>query len=302
MLQFFIGIDGGGTKTNVLIQNAQGEFLAQARSGPANIRMSHKQAWQSIIDGTQAALAKIGVSLKDTDTKFHLGLGLAGTEEPEARAAFLSVEHPFETLCLHSDAYTACLGVHNLQDGAIIIAGTGVVGFQIYQDQSYQVGGWGFPHGDHGGGAWLGMEVLRLALQCLDARISSTPLLNEIIDSFDGDPRAIVTWATQAGPAEFGSLAPYVIKHLEQGDQDAVGLLRQAAREVEALVLSMDRQLPQHAKVLSLGLLGGIAPYIKPFLPNALQSRLVERQFDACHGAIFALKAKMAQNRLMEVS
>ena len=46
----------------------------------------------------------------------------------------------------------------------------GTVAFQIEGDKEYKVGGWGFPHGDEGSGAWLGLEAVRLTLHWLDGR------------------------------------------------------------------------------------------------------------------------------------
>ncbi len=43
-----------------------------------------------------------------------------------------------------TDAHAACIGAHNGADGAIIIIGTGVVGYQTQNGEGVQVGGWGF--------------------------------------------------------------------------------------------------------------------------------------------------------------
>jgi len=159
----FIGVDGGGTKCKVRIEDAEGNLLGQARGGPAQIRISVDQAWQSILAAINEALKSTGISLVDKNYRFHAGFALAGTEVKEAVDDFLSRPHPFTNISLKSDAYAACLGAHGGKDGAIINIGTGVIGMRISGDEVIQVGGWGFPHGDEGGGAWLGLEAVRLA-------------------------------------------------------------------------------------------------------------------------------------------
>src|ERR1700722_12913011 len=106
----FIGVDGGGTKTKIIVEDESGLLLAQSRSGPANIRNSVEQAWSSINAGVKEALTQAGIDPKDPDYHFHIGLGLAGTEDPVASQQFLSQPHFFTTLILDSDAYVACLG------------------------------------------------------------------------------------------------------------------------------------------------------------------------------------------------
>ena len=126
----YIGVDGGATKCKVHIENAHGQALAQAISGPANINVSVNDAWDSIHNAVQAALAKVDLDLKNQHHDFHVGLGLAGIEVSDKCDRFIKRLHPFTNFRLESDAYAACLGAHNNQDGAIIIIGTGVNGLQ----------------------------------------------------------------------------------------------------------------------------------------------------------------------------
>ena len=52
----FIGIDGGGSKSKVRIEDARGHLLGQAVGGPANIRLSVSEAWRSIYAALEEAL------------------------------------------------------------------------------------------------------------------------------------------------------------------------------------------------------------------------------------------------------
>ena len=176
----FIGVDGGATKTIVRAENASGQSLGQGQGGPANIRLSVEGSWQSINDALKEALASTGLRVDDGQHRFYCGAGLAGTEVTSACDQFLNAPHPFARLILKSDGYTSCLGAHGGRDGALIAIGTGTVAFQIEGDKEYKVGGWGFPHGDEGSGAWLGLEAVRLTLHWLDGRGEPSPLLESV--------------------------------------------------------------------------------------------------------------------------
>lgn len=41
---FLVGIDGGGTKTQVRIEDESGQLIGQAKGGPGNIRSSVSQS------------------------------------------------------------------------------------------------------------------------------------------------------------------------------------------------------------------------------------------------------------------
>lgn len=289
----FIGADGGGTKTKVIVEDEEGRLLGQARSGPANIRNSVEQAWASIDAGVKKALVQAGIDPAAPGYQFHIGLGLAGTEDPVAKQTFLSRPNFYTTLLLDSDAYAACLGVHECQDGAIIIIGTGVIGYELYQDQRYIVGGWGFPQGDTGGGAWLGLEAVRLTFKNIDGRVEGTPLLKAIFSHFDNDLGKIISWSTKARPVDFASLAPIVIEHIQQEDPHAIQLIEYAAKEIDQIAWAMENRLPAGHSPLSCSLLGGVAPFIQPRVGEALRKRLVPRKHDATQGAVYMIREKV---------
>jgi len=286
-----IGVDGGGTKTKVEIEDGLGCKIGTGMGGPANIRSSVPLSWQSIQQGVAQALSQSDIRLEDARYRFHIGLGLAGTEVPEAEQAFLNVPHSYQTLVLNSDAYAACLGVHGGSDGAIIIIGTGTIGYQIVKGRATRVGGWGFPHSDEGGGAWLGMELCRLTFQWLDKRIKPSPLLEAVYEKFEHNIYSLSTWANRATPGQYGELVPLLISFVEKKDVHAIDLIEQSAKCINSMWRGLERQTEE---TLPYCLLGGIAPFVQPHLDQRLQTRLVARQFDAPQGAIFMLKHHLA--------
>jgi glucosamine kinase len=284
----FIGIDGGATKTIVRVEGAHGEFLGQGQGGPANIRLSVEGSWQSIHEALKGALAQPGLRLDDDRHRFYCGAGLAGTEVPAACEQFFNTLHPFARLMLKSDGYTSCLGAHGGGDGAMIAIGTGTVGYQIEADKEYKVGGWGFPHGDEGSGAWLGLEAVRLTLHWLDGRGEPSPLLEAVHAHFDHDLNRLVVWANEANATQFAKIAPLVIEHVKLRTPLALTLIQQAAREIDRLAAALAAQSVD--KALPCSLLGGLASFVEPWLGEPLRMRLVPCKLDAVHGAVLMIR------------
>jgi glucosamine kinase len=295
MREIYIGVDGGGTKTKVLVEDGLGFELGTAIAGPGNIR-SVAGAWASVNQGIEEALKNAGIDLSDKNYRFHVGLGLAGTEVQEARSAFLKFADAYpkyHSLVLDSDAYAACLGVHGNKNGAIIIVGTGVIGFQVEYGVRSRVGGWGFPHADEGGGAWLGMEALRLTFKGLDGRVEVTPMLEAIFQRFNQNQSELVSFANHAKPGDFASIAPLVLEHLNLGDVHAKALIAKASHEIDLVAFALEKKREKSQmgeSPLPLCLLGGISKFLEPYLSPEIRGRLVPRQFDAAKGAIFMVK------------
>ena len=284
----FIGVDGGATKCAVRVEDETGRVLGMETSGPANIRLSVEQAWHSI----QSALTNIlqPLALDFSHTHLHAGMGLAGCEITAAYEAFLRYPHNFATLVVASDAQTACLGAHSGQDGAIIIVGTGVVGFQVQDDMTTKISGWGFPHDDDGGGAWLGMHAIKHTLQWLDGRAAPSALSNAVYARFGQDDTQLVSWANQANSTAFAELAPLVIDQAALGDQMAVRLLQQAAEAVNNVERALFAAQFAKEKPLPCALAGSIAPFLRPYLSDALNKRLVVGQAAPAAGAIYLVR------------
>ena len=260
---YFIGIDGGGTKTNAVIEDYAGYAVGRGVGGAANIRLSVEKSWKSIYEAIENALKDSEISLNDSDNIFHIGMGLAGISVAEAKKRFLNTPHPFRTLKLESDAHVACLGAHNGENGAIVSIGTGVIGYMINKDEGIRQGGWGFPHSDTGGGAWIGMEALRLTFSYADGCIPKSDVLEKIFEHFDNDVVKMCNWACSANATDFASVAPFVIKGLSQHDVYSEKIISEAASEMNLFINAL-RQKGNCDTGQVCYLMGGIAPFLLP--------------------------------------
>jgi glucosamine kinase len=289
MEKFYIGIDGGASKSLIRLEDEAGQLLSEVTSGPANIRCSVSGAWESIDKGLATILASSQLSLTHPDQHFYLAAGLAGCEIQAAQEAFCARAHPFKTLLLFSDAEAALAGAHAGQDGVIIIAGTGIVGLQSEKGQIHKVGGWGFPHDDIGSGAWLGLEAMRLTFPALDGRAPASPLTQAIFAHFHHDQEEMINWANCAQSKDFASLAPIMIDLALHGEENAIRLLKHAASAIDQIAETLAATQTSKAP-LPCALLGGIASHLQPYLGAALQSRLRPPLLTADAGAILLLR------------
>jgi glucosamine kinase len=275
-----LGVDGGGTRCRARLSTSCGTVLAEAVTGPANLRLGLERSFSSIVDAAAQCLR--GAALKGSDmSRLVACLALAGASEPNLAAAAAGREHPFQRIILTTDAHAACIGAHGGRDGGIVIAGTGTIGWAIVQGKIHRIGGWGLPISDEGGGAWLGTELLRRVLWAHDGRVPWTPLLRSVFADFRETPHAISDWAARAEPSDLGAYAPRIVAHAAERDAAAVELMSLAAGHIDALAA---RLVDAGAERLSL--VGGLASSLRPWLAPATRCRLVEPAGDALTGAL----------------
>ena len=280
-----LGVDGGGTSCRARLAAFSGEVLAEAATGPANLRLGIRQSFAAVTSATLLCLQRAGL------TRFHLPrivacLALAGASEPAQLAAAEAARHPFGKAVITTDAHAACIGAHGERDGGIVVVGTGSVGWAIVKGQSYRVGGWGLPLSDEGSGAWLGGEALRRVLWARDGRIAWTPLLRGLFIDFNSDPHAIVRWSQHATPRELAAFAPRIFEFATRDDAAAVELMRAAGFHIDALAW---RLIAVGAERIAL--VGGCATFVKAWLGESTALHLVEPLGDALQGALHIARA-----------
>jgi glucosamine kinase len=290
--QFFVGVDGGASKCTVRIEDEAGRLLGRTTGGPASIRLSVEEAWEAIYAAIAMILGPLGMRIDDGRYHWHVGMGLAGSELPDACHAFQQKRHPFETLIVTSDAHIACLGAHAGNDGAIMIVGTGAVGFQVAQGQTTKVGGWGFPHDDEGSGAWLGLEAVRLTFRWLDGRGPASHLTDAVYAHFGHDIPRLVTWANRANSTAFAGLTPLIVQQAKMGDAMARGLLERAASamgKIHAALLAKQPTSPEGI-ALPCALVGGMSRFLVPYMEPGLHARLSSCQLTPDAGAALLVR------------
>ncbi len=264
MVMYFVGIDGGGTSCRARIKDAEGNFLGEAKTGSANIMLGAEVAMASIIESITLAAEKGGLSQQDF-ASMHIGLALAGAEHKASWHAFMSLAHPFASMTLNTDAYGACIGAHNGQDGAIMIAGTGSCGIYLKGLQQHVVGGREFPISDQGSGAVMGLRLIQQVLLAEDDIRDKTPLSRHVMAHFENDVDNVVAWSKQALPRDYGQFSPAIFQYAQQGDELAMEMLKQTAADIEMFLMALNKR-----GATRICLMGSIAERI---LPLAVSTR-----------------------------
>jgi glucosamine kinase len=286
--RYLLGVDGGGTGTRALLQDPQGRTLGQGRAGPSSLAQGVAQAWRHVQQAVEATFADAGLQ-RPPWGDLALGLGLAGAELSELRAAFVAADPGYALCVLNTDAATQLAGAHGGGAGVVVAAGTGTVAAARHaQGPLQRAGGWGFPVGDEGGGAWLGLHAVQ-HLQCvIDGRAQPTVLSAAVAAATGGEVVAVQAWCAHAGQHAYAQLAPLVFAAAEQGDAQADALLNAAAAELARLAQALlgEGQLP-------IAVTGSIGTRLLPRWPAALRAQVVPAAGDSASGALLLLRAAM---------
>ena len=285
MIEFLLGVDGGGTGTRVLLARRDGVPIGRGAAGPSALARGISSAWAEI--GRAIALAFADAGLPNAAARdCALGAGLSGANHRPWHVAFLQADPGFARLELETDAFTMLLGAHAGRHGAIVASGTGSVGEVWHSDgRRASVGGWGFPIGDEGSGAWLGFRAMQHAQHALDGRADANALARAVWSRCGGDRDALLGWCAQANQFEYAQLAPLVFDAEAAGDAVAHALLDAAAQAIESMATALD---PDGRVPLAVS--GSVGERLAPRLAPALRERLVAVAAGADVGALTLIR------------
>lgn len=279
-IKYFLGIDAGGSRCKARLANLNGDIIGRAETGPANARIGLDKLKLALVGAAEKALADARLE-KEELSKISAGLGIAGISRPGVRELVEAMELPFAKRKIDTDAAVASIGAHNGKDGAVLILGTGSIGFIRVGDKETTIGGYGFPISDEGSGAALGLSAMRHALRALDGRTKPTPLSAAVTEQFGHDTTRVIAWMDSATPRDYAAFAPMVLDYAEKNDEIARSIVEDAAKHVERFIETIfAKGAPRCA------LAGGVAPRLTPWLRERTTTRLCEAMGDPLDGAL----------------
>lgn len=278
---FFLGIDGGGSRCRARIRNAAGKVLGEATGGSSNIYQNFDGALANILATAEDAARQAGLKT----TQLSAGLGLAGVITSLGVEKIAAAGLPFASVIADSDANIACIGAFAGEDGGIVIAGTGSIGFALLNGERHMVGGWGFALGDHGSGAWVGHHAVRRAALAIDGLLQPTPLIEEVLARVGRTRFDVSRWSEKATPKDYGQMAPLVFESASKGDVNGMKIVIEGAAAISNLGRAL---LARGAR--NICLLGGLSQVYPPLLDADVKRSLVVPIADALDGAIMMVR------------
>jgi glucosamine kinase len=246
MTLIVIGVDGGGSKTRVLVADDQGTQLGEVVGPGSAVRPGQAEHSADVIAATvRDALASCEMTHVVPKV---LCVGVAGAgREPERQAlwqALVGRELAEETV-VHPDFAIALDDAFGEGPGVLLISGTGSAAFGRSPSGTIaRCGGWGPVCGDEGSGAWVGRRALSVVTASADGREPETALMGAVLTAAQvNEPQELIAWAAQATPATLATLAPVVSSVADAGDLRANAIISLAVEELVLHVRSLARQL-----------------------------------------------------------
>jgi N-acetylglucosamine kinase-like BadF-type ATPase len=245
----FLGVDGGGSKTEFCLIDAQGTVAATLTMAGCSYLAVGFGGVASILErGVREVCAKAGVAIGAIDYAFF-GLpsyGESTRDRPQLDAAPSSVLSRAHYQC-DNDMVCGWAGSLGAADGINAIAGTGSMAYGEHAGRKVRCGGWGELFGDEGSAYWIAIQGLSCFSKMSDGRRAKGGLHERLRARLglarDLDLVDLVLSQWRGERAKIASLSHVVMDAAVAGDGDALDIIERAAAELARLVDATRQQL-----------------------------------------------------------
>jgi N-acetylglucosamine kinase-like BadF-type ATPase len=256
---YFLGVDGGGTKTFAMITDENGQVLATGISGNSNYQINATQAKQNLEHAVLQALTEAGIQ-REAITSSCFGLAGADRQVDFVNLQQLVGELDIPNYEIHNDALIALKAAVPEFYGITLICGTGTNA--IGRDQGgkvVQIGGFGYWYGDYGGGSHLSLEVFRSVIRSWEGRETETVLTDLVLKELNFTSVEEMYHYYLDHPQEFPkTLTPLLFEGAEENDLTALSIIEKQVEELYLSARAVKEKMAEKDKEVPLVLAGSV--------------------------------------------
>lgn len=277
---YCLGIDGGGTKTELSLVDREGNLIRTLKVKGCNpVDIGFEAAKNLLKDAIYNICEEIPFS------SIYLFAGIAGGTSAGMQERFRSFFEKFHFAAFSNDSDNKNIVAAGLGkcDGISLILGTGICAFVQKHRQFTRVAGWGYLIDNGGSGYNLGQDALNAYFCAIDGTGSKTKLTEEIDAIYPGGAQEIMAYIYQEGKRAVASFAPAVFAALEKEDEAAKEIFERNIRETVHIIETAATGFPEGK--IPLILAGGLTKQpcvsrrIKELLhnPNRFEMQILDR-------------------------
>ena len=245
-MSYLLGLDGGGTKTDCVVSNTQGDVIGMGRAGPSSpLRCGFDAAFQSLSEAAAEALKE--AKLPSTAlASVCAGLAGAGRSSVVRRTTeFLAKAFPGAQTHVATDYEIALEAAVGIGAGVVLIAGTGSVAYgRNDPGETARAGGYGPWVGDEGSAFDIGRRAISAVARTRDMSAPPTLLSSLSLAALNCPDWEELTDRTMRNPDEvFPKLFPVVAAAADAEDSAAREILFTSAIGLANLAMIVVRKL-----------------------------------------------------------
>lgn len=301
--EYYLGIDGGGTKTEFALADRNGNVISSLVIRGCNPNdVGIMETLRILTEGIFYVTNKGEIPFE----KISVFAGLAGCSSAENMPKIKEYleKFGFAKYDNHNDAQNAVAAGLEDADGISVILGTGSIVYAKCGKELHRIGGYGFLFGDAGSGFAIGRDAILSALRYEDGTGEYSELYEKVKELCGGETvLSKIDVFYENGKKEIAKYAPTVFDAYVKGDKIAKEIIYENLLEIANMIYCAGRKICD-AKI-KVSLMGGLtarSDVIIPLLKSMLKNDFKTYDISACNkrpviGALYLAGMKKNNTR-----
>lgn len=281
-MKYYLGIDGGGTKTSYLVIDENKKTVVEvSHEGTSIDTYTIQLVKERLLAGIE--------SLPYQFSGVYAGLGgVISVKDIETIEDILkSAKNVIGKVGAGNDVTNALAGALNNQDGIILIAGTGSVAYGKNKDKTHRAGGYCYLEGDIGSAYYLGRYALCYLARVIDKRFPISEFAKELMQKTNCyDFSSLAKYIVAVSRIDVAKLAQVVTKY--EKDPYALEIMNDAIDGTLLMINTVFRECGfKKANFSIIGGLGNSKTIYRELLLKKLDPRItyVDKKYEAVYGS-----------------
>lgn len=300
-MKYLIGIDSGGTKSEIVAYDLEGNSIYKNIGGFGNPAVNFDETISNVCTLIDSCLEELG-----RGECLLVGIGMAAVETGnyvEVIQNYINNKFRVNTIVLN-DAEMTCKAYLGNKDGILVVSGTGSSCYVQKNGIGEMVGGWSHILGDEGSGYHTVIEAFKKIVYMYDRQIAFDSLSDALLEKIGGKTRShIMDYIYTNEKNTIASLFKTIVNFSNNNNSDAIKILENAGKHL-AEVTCVSYDMKKFDKEIIIGLKGGVfynSNHVLSSFKNEINKKisnysLIEKDISATKGVVYIYKDTICYN------
>lgn len=294
-MKYYLGIDGGGTKTVAIVCDEKGTLVSRFVGDSINYNsVGTDRARKNLKDMVDGVLEGKNIKLNSAFIGMP-ALSERADKELTEKLCYGIIDCP--KITMDSDVYIGLEAMKQKGAAAMVVSGTGSMAVGRLDDGTViHTGGWGYLLGDEGSGYAISLDGIKAAICGFEGSAEKTSLTSAVLEFFKADDILSlidIFYDPPLSNSEIAKFAPVLFDCARSGDKVAKEIIVKHARLLANTVSALLKKMPCGTP---LGMWGGILQNCEEFrneFSSLIKSKFPETEIGILkyppeYGAAFA--------------
>ena len=266
---YFLGIDGGGTKTELALSDSEGKIACRIFMDGCNPNAVGIEQAKRIIESGIIQVCK-DVSL--SSVVVYAGVAGCASESYASEIKAMLENMSFAACDVGSDNNNIIAAGLGNNEGITMILGTGICAYVVKKEEMKRIAGWGYLFDNGGSSFHIGRDAINAYFSAYDGTGEETTLVQRIKETFSCSNAEFLNHLYKGGNKLVSSYAMCVFEEAEKGDRVAITILEKHIAEIARLIRVALSHFSAYNERIPVILGGGLTKQslMLPYLTRAL--------------------------------